>query len=46
MFVNKVPKLDIPSYSIHVDNGVHRVFTGMAAGSHWDDLAPPIFDLP
>jgi hypothetical protein len=40
MFVNKVPKLDLPSYSIHVDHGVHSIYAGMAAASHCDDLAP------
>jgi hypothetical protein len=41
-----VPKLDLPSYSIHVDHGVHRVFTGMAAASHCEDIAPSTCDLP
>jgi hypothetical protein len=40
MFVNKVPKLNLPSYSIHVDHGVHSIYAGMAAASHCDDLAP------
>jgi hypothetical protein len=46
MFVNKVPKLDLPSYSIHVDHGVHCTFPGMAAASHCDDLAPPAGNFP
>ncbi len=29
MFTNRVPRFDLPTYSIHVDHGVHTVFPGM-----------------
>ncbi len=41
IFVNKVPKFKLPTYSIHVDCGVHSVFHGMAAASHCDDPLHP-----
>jgi hypothetical protein len=31
MFTNKVPRFDIPTYSIHMDRGVHTVFPNMTA---------------
>jgi hypothetical protein len=31
MFVNKVPKFDLPTYSIHMDHSIHSIFHGMAA---------------
>ncbi len=46
MFVNKVPKLDLPSYSVHVDHGIHSTFPGMTAASHCDELVPPASELP
>ncbi len=40
MFVNKVPCFDLPMYSIHVECGIHSIFTGMAAVSHYEPLPP------
>ncbi len=31
MFTNKVPRFDVPMYSIHMDRGVHTVFPSMTA---------------
>ncbi len=31
MFTNKVPRFDVPTYSIHMDRGVHTVFPSMTA---------------
>jgi hypothetical protein len=41
MFVNKIPKFDLPTYSIHVDRGVHSVFHSMAAAPNCDNPLPP-----
>jgi hypothetical protein len=41
MFVNKVPKFDLPTYSVHVNHGVHSIFHVMTAASHCNDLPPP-----
>jgi hypothetical protein len=40
MFVNKVPRFDLPTYSIHLDRGINLIFTGMAAVSHHEPLPP------
>jgi hypothetical protein len=29
MFTNRIPRFDLPTYSIHVDRGVHTIFPGM-----------------
>jgi hypothetical protein len=31
MFTNKIPQFDVPTYSIHLDRGVHTVFLWMIA---------------
>ncbi len=31
MFTNKVPRFDVPTYSIYMDRGVHTVFPSMTA---------------
>jgi hypothetical protein len=41
MFVNKVSKFDLPTYTIYVDHSVHSIFHGMAAASHCNALQPP-----
>jgi hypothetical protein len=33
MFTNRVPRFDLPTYSIHVDHGVHTIFPGMLLAS-------------
>jgi hypothetical protein len=40
MFVDKVPHFDLLMYSIHLDHGVHSIFTGMATVSHHKPLPP------
>ncbi len=33
MFTNRIPRFDLPTYSIHVDRGVHMIFPGMIMAS-------------
>ena len=40
MFSNTLPSFTVPTYSIHVDRGVHAIFPGMAAVAI-DDARPP-----
>jgi hypothetical protein len=41
MFTNQLPRFDLPTYSIHVDRGVHTVFPGMIMASAMNDSSPP-----
>jgi hypothetical protein len=40
MFVNKVPRFNLLAYSIHLDHGVHSIYTSMATVSHHEPLPP------
>jgi hypothetical protein len=40
MFSNKLPSFVIPTYSIHLDHGVHSIFPGMEAAAV-DNSQPP-----
>jgi hypothetical protein len=40
MFLNKVPRFNLPRYSIHLDCGAHSIYTSMAAVSHHEPLPP------
>jgi hypothetical protein len=39
LFKNPLPSFDVPTYLVHVDNGVHAVFTG---NYHDAMLLPPL----
>ncbi len=41
MFTNRLPHFDLPTYSIHVDRGVHAIFPGMIMASAMNDSSPP-----
>jgi hypothetical protein len=42
MFMNWIPRFDLPTYSIHVDRGIHAIFPGMLIASQGDTaLHPP-----
>jgi hypothetical protein len=40
MFSNALPSFTVPTYSIHVDRGVHAIIPGMAVVAI-DDTRPP-----
>ena len=40
MFSNPLPSLTVPTYSIHVDRGIHAIFPGMVAAAVNDDRPP------
>jgi hypothetical protein len=42
MFTNRVPRFDLPTYSIHVDRGVHTVFPGMLLASQGVNALDPL----
>jgi hypothetical protein len=44
MFSNLIPWFDLPTYSIHVDPGVHLIFPRMIAAAI-NDLQPPLTKL-
>ncbi len=41
MFSNPVPRCDLPTYSIHVDRGIHTIFPRMMVVAH-DMPNPPL----
>jgi hypothetical protein len=42
MFTNQIPRFDLPTYSIHVDHGVHMIFPGMIMASQIDESLQPL----
>jgi hypothetical protein len=40
MFSNPLPSFTVPTYSIHVDHGIHAIFPGMVAAAVDDDRSP------
>ena len=42
LFQNPLPSFDVPTYSVHVDNGVHAVFSG----KYHDAMFIPPLPLP
>jgi hypothetical protein len=42
LFQNPLPSFDVPTYSVHVDNGIHAVFTG----KYHDAMFIPPIPLP
>jgi hypothetical protein len=40
MFVNKVPQITLPRYSIHSDCGIYSIFTDMMAASNHEPMPP------
>jgi hypothetical protein len=41
MFTNRLPRFDLPTYSIHVDRGVHAIFPGIISASQDDSALHP-----
>ena len=37
MFTNRIPRFDLPTYSMHVDRDVHTIFHGMITASQQID---------
>jgi hypothetical protein len=42
IFTNRVPWFDLPTYSIHVDCGVHTILPGMLMASQSDNALHPL----
>ncbi len=42
MFTNRVPRFDLPTYSIHVDHGVQTILPGMLMASQSDNALHPL----
>jgi hypothetical protein len=45
MFTNQIPQFNLPTYSIHVDRGVHTIFPGMLIASQGDTALHPLQHL-
>jgi hypothetical protein len=42
MFTNRIPCFDLPTYSIHVDRGVHTILPGMIMALQIDESLHPL----
>ncbi len=42
MFTNRIPRFDLPTYSIHVDRGVHTILPGIIMASQIDESLRPL----
>ncbi len=42
MFTNRVPRFDLPTYSIHVDRGVHTILPGMLMALQSNNALHPL----
>ncbi len=42
MFTNQIPRFNLPTYSIHVDRGIHTIFPGMIMALQSDTALHPL----
>jgi hypothetical protein len=42
MFTNQIPCFDLPTYSIHVDHGIHTILSGMIMALQVDESLHPL----